>query len=169
VGHELRLVLLGLLLGIRRLRSALGLLVLLALPLINRLRDGVSADALAHLRALALAGVNRADQPGLGLRRALVGGQGDQRAARDARDVLLLAGGQVRLHLARGLAGSEELGRGVSGVEKTAAAAGPLVRLAPGQGRCGAAAVGPARGEQSDRAVSRVRLPPRSPGREGVG
>jgi len=86
---------LSLLLGICSLRRPLSLLVLLAVSLVNGLRDGLSTDPLSHLSSLALSGVDRTDETALGLRRAFAAGKGNQRATRDPCDMLLLAGRQI--------------------------------------------------------------------------
>jgi hypothetical protein len=65
---------LSLLLSICGLRGALGLLVLLAVSLVNSLRDRLASDALSHLGSFALPRLDGADQTVLCLRGAFVGG-----------------------------------------------------------------------------------------------
>jgi hypothetical protein len=135
---------LSLLLSVCGLRGALGLLVLLAVSLVNSLRDSLATDPLFHLGSFALSRLDCADQTVLCLRRALVGGQRDQWATCDPRDVLLLARREVRRHLTGRQRrcgsltdrspGREKIGRAVSGMQNTAAA-GPLIGVASGQDR----------------------------------
>jgi hypothetical protein len=89
-GHALLGGKLCLLLSVCNLCCSLGL-ALLPVPLVDGLRNCVPTEPLFHLRPLALSSVDGTDEAGLGLRRSLTAGKGNQGAACDPRDMLLLS------------------------------------------------------------------------------